>query len=277
MTIKLIITADDCGLSQGIDHSTAALFQKGMVSTASIIMNYPHVKHAFDYFRRLPHLEIGIHLNLTEGEALSEVARKSDLVKSNGRFRNRLYLFAQALFLSDVLQAAIETECRAQIEQFIKLAGHKPAHITAHMHFHMFPSLRTILYRLAEEYGVQWVRNSDFRASPVPLNPLLDTTPDTVEKHPSFFVPDYLVPVMAYLSVPAEQMLNDILKLNGTVEIVVHPCEPEDIHFPPDASYIPPDRNKETRYLEKFFDLLAPHLGDTIQVVNTLGIVKSNP
>lgn len=277
MTIKLIVTADDCGLAQCIDHSTATLFQKGMVSTASIIMNYPHVNHALDNFQRLPQLELGVHLNLTEGEPLSDVAKKSDLVRGNGRFRNRVFLFAQALFLSDVMQATIEAECRVQIETFIERTGHHPAHLTAHMHFHMFPSLREIVYRLADEYDVQWVRNSDFRASPVPLHPMLDTTPDTVEKHPNFFVPDYLMAVMAYLNVPPEQMVKDILKLNGTVEIVTHPSEPEDIHFPADTSYPPAERNKEMRYLEKLFDLLTPHLGGTVEVVNTLGTVNHAP
>jgi predicted glycoside hydrolase/deacetylase ChbG (UPF0249 family) len=271
MAIRLIITADDCGLAQSIDHATGTLFQKGMVTTASIIMNYPHVEHAFDYLSRLPQLELGVHLNLTEGDPMSQNALTSDLVRASGRFRNRLYLFAQAVFLSEKMQQAIEAEFRTQIEYFITLSGRHPAHLTAHMHFHMFPSIRDIVYRLAEGYQVQWVRNSDFRSSVIPLHPMLDTKPRTDETAHHFFVPDYLVAVQAYLDFPAEQMLHDILKLNGTVEIVVHPSQPQDIHFPPDASYPPNERHRESQYLEKLFELMQPYLGNEIEIINTMG------
>jgi predicted glycoside hydrolase/deacetylase ChbG (UPF0249 family) len=271
MTIKLIVTCDDCGLSQGIDQSAAALFQKGMVSTASIMTNFPHVQHSFDLLGRYPNFELGVHLNLTEGEPLTRNALKSDLVRASGRFRNRLTFFAQAVFPSVDLQQAIEIELQEQIERFIKHSGHHPAHLTTHMHFHIFPALREIVYRLAEEYNIRWVRNSDFRESVVPLIPVLNSTPKTVESPHSFFVPDYLVVVLAYLDYPHEQLLNDVLKLQGIVEIVVHPSEPEDIHFPRNVAYRPAERNRETRYLEAFFELLEPHLGSDVEVVNSVG------
>lgn len=273
MTIKLIITADDCGLSQGIDHATGALFDKGMLSVASILMNYPHVEHAFDYFGRLPNLETGVHLNLTEGEPLSKIAKKSDLVHSSGRFRNKLFLYAQALFLSTKMQAVIEVEFRSQIERYITLAGQAPTHITTHMHFHVFPSMRDIVYRLAEEYDVQWVRNHDFRSSIVPLHPLLDRTSKTAQTPHNFLVPDYMAVVKAYLEFPHSFMQNDILKLEGIVEIVVHPSVPEDIHFPHDATYSPAARNREVVYLQKVFELLAPYLGQEVEVINMSGIL----
>jgi predicted glycoside hydrolase/deacetylase ChbG (UPF0249 family) len=269
MTIKLIVTADDCGLARSIDDSTAALFHKGMVTTASVITNYPHVKASVTALGDLPNLEMGVHLNLTEGEPLSKNALQSDLVGASGRFRNRLALLAQSVFPVNSLQRAIEAELRAQIEHFIDLTGQQPGHLTAHMHFHMLPALRDIVYRLGTEYGVRWIRNSDFRASPVPLHPLLNTVPKQREAARSFFVPHYLVAVMAYLSFPPEQMLNDLLKLNGIVEIVVHPSEPEDKHFPRHTAYFPAERNRETRYLEKLFTLLEPHLGKGVELMNT--------
>jgi predicted glycoside hydrolase/deacetylase ChbG (UPF0249 family) len=274
MTIKLIVTADDCGLARCIDDSTAALFHKGMVTTASLITNYPHVKDTVAALGSLPNLEMGVHLNLTEGEPLSQKALQSDLVVASGRFRNRLFLLAQSVFLASNLQRAIETELRAQIEHFIDLAGYPPAHLTTHMHFHMLPALRDIVYRLGKEYGVRWIRNSDFRASAVPLHPLLSTTLKQQEASRSFFVPDYLAAVMAYLSFPPEQMLSDLLKLNGTVEMVVHPSEPHDNHFPRHTAYFPSERNRETRYLERLFMLLEPHLGHEVELMTTVEGVR---
>jgi chitin disaccharide deacetylase len=273
MPIKLIITADDCGLSQGINDSTGALFDKGIMSSASIMMNYPNVYDAFDYFSSIDGIETGVHLNLTEGEPLSQAALRSDLVRASGRFRNKFSLYAQSVFLPTNIQTAMEIEFRAQIEKYIELSGHAPAHLTTHMHFHVFPAVRDIVYRLATEYGVQWVRNHDFRASLVPMHPLLHKMPKNGKKPRSFFVPDYIAVVKAYLDLPYTLMQNDLLKLDGTVELVVHPSLPKDDQFPHDAIYSPAERNRETVYLEKLMRLLEPYLGNQIEVVNTVSLL----
>lgn len=272
MTIKLIVTCDDCGLSQGIDQSTAGLFERGMVSSGSVMTNFQNVQQSFELFSRYPNLELGVHLNLTDGSPITELAKRSDLVNSKGWFRNRFVLFARSVFLSSDIREAMEEEMRAQIEVFLQ-AGLQPAHLTTHIHFHVFPAVREIVYQLAEEYRVQWVRNSDFRLAVVPMNLALDTTPDDGESPHNFMVPDYLVMLRAYLDYPPDLMLRDILKLQGTVELVVHPSTPNDHQYPSQIAYLPDKRNRETRYLEQFFEALEPHLGADIQIVNTHGIL----
>ena len=274
MPIKLIITADDCGLSQGINNSTGALYEKGMLSSASMMMNYPNVYDAVDYFKSIHGIETGVHLNLTEGEPLSKAALRSDLVRASGRFRNKFLLYAQSVFLPTNVQTAMEIEFRAQIERFIELSGHAPAHLTTHMHFHVFPAVRDIVYRLATEYGVQWVRNHDFRTSLVPMHPLLNKTPKNGKTPRSFFVPDYIAVVKAYLDLPHTLLQNDLLKLDGTVELVVHPSVAEDSYFPRDATYSPLERNRETLYLENLMQLLEPYFGSEIEVVNSADLLQ---
>jgi hypothetical protein len=271
MTIRLMITCDDAALSQGIDQSAAQLYQQGMVSSASLMTNFPQVEDAFTHYANYPSLELGVHLNLSDGKPLTDIARHSELVRGSGKFHNRFLLFAYAAFPSDKLLAIMREEMVAQIEVFMQ-AGLQPAHLTTHCHFHVFPSVRNLIYELAETYEVQWVRNSNFRMSVVPFNPIL-----TLESNGNgngkpiprdFFLPDYLVSLQHWLDHPPSQLLTDLLRLEGTVELVLHPSIQQDDSYPTDVRYMPDERYKETLYLQQFFKVLQPYLGGEVQLVN---------
>lgn len=266
MSVQLLITCDDVALSHGINQSTAELYQRGMASAASLMTNFPQVEDAFAFFADYPELELGVHLNLSDGKPLTDIARHSDLVRNSGKFHDRFVLFAHSVFPSDKLQAIIREELSAQIEVFIQ-AGIRPAHLTTHCHFHVFPSIRSIVYELAEKYEVNWVRNSNFRMSIVPFNPmfLLESNHDLPH---DFFVPEYIVSLQHWLDHPPSQLLNDILKLDGTVELVLHPSTEKDDDYPRDVRYLPDERHKELLYLQEFFELLKPYLGGEVEIVN---------
>jgi predicted glycoside hydrolase/deacetylase ChbG (UPF0249 family) len=268
MTIQLMITCDDAALSHGIDQSTANLYQQGMVSAASLMTNFPQVWDAFAYYADYPELELGVHLNLSDGKPLTNVAHYSELVRGSGKFHNRFVLFAYSVFPSDKLLAIMREEMIAQIEVFME-ADLKPAHLTTHCHFHVFPSIRALVYELAEIYDVKWVRNSNFRVSVVPFNPMLTlANSNGVDRGHDFFVPDYLVSLQHWLDHPPSQLLSDILKLEGTVELILHPSIEHDDDYPSDVRYLPDERHKETIYLEQFFEILQPYIGGEVQIVN---------
>lgn len=272
-----MITCDDAALSQGIDQSAAELYQQGMASAASLMTNFPQVQDAFAYYANYPELELGVHLNLSDGKPLSNVARHSELVRGSGKFRNRFLLFAYSVFPSDKLLAIMREEMIAQIEVFIE-AGIKPAHLTTHCHFHVFPPIRALVYELAEIYGVQWVRNSYFRMSVVPFNPMLAIALNANNGIPhDFFVPDYLVSLQHWLDHPPSQLLNDILKLEGTVELILHPSKEYDETYPRDVRYLPNERHKEMLYLQQFFEILQPYIGGEVEIVNgqSIGVLWS--
>ena len=68
--IRLMISCDDCGLSTGIDQAVINLHQNGMATTASIMSNFPHVQTAFETYSAYPSIELGAHLNLSDGKPL---------------------------------------------------------------------------------------------------------------------------------------------------------------------------------------------------------------
>lgn len=254
MSIQLIITGDDCGLSDGINHATLRLYKRGMLSSASLMTNFPAAHHAITLFQQHPELEMGVHLNLSDGLPLTQLAADGDLTRSDGRFHDRYLLWAKALFPSTALLELIEAELRAQIDVLVK-AGIQPAHLTSHCHFHAIPAIREIVYRLAAEYGVLWVRSTDYRATSIPNNWLLQKQSRSAPDLP-FVVPDYLVTLRHWLEKPAADLLDEIHSLNGIVELIVHPGDYHDLSFPAGVRYTPAERQQEMVYLEEFCELL---------------------
>ncbi len=103
----VIITCDDCGLSEGINLAALALHEKGMATAASLITNFPAVEHAFKLFAAVPSLECGAHLNLTEGEPLT---RSDSLTGPDSRFRGRAAFWRRALLPDRAWLQAVEAE-----------------------------------------------------------------------------------------------------------------------------------------------------------------------
>jgi predicted glycoside hydrolase/deacetylase ChbG (UPF0249 family) len=268
MTIRLIVTGDDAGLSRGIDRSALQLHARGMISSVSVMANFPRLQDAIRLYQEFPELEIGLHLNLSDGKPLTAAAARSELTNGNGIFRNRLFLFALSMFPSAELLAVMRGELTAQIERMLE-AGVQPAHLTTHCHFHVFPAVRDLVYELATAYHVRWVRNPDVRASLVPYNPMLDDDHANVVQDHAFFLPDYIVSLQHWLDHPPAQLLVDLLRLEGCVEMVVHPSVQIDETYPVDVAYLPEDRHRESRYLEQFFRVLEPHLGQEVEIVNS--------
>lgn len=264
--IELIITADDCGLSQGINENCAQLYEQGLLSAASVMPNCDYVDHAYHVFANYPALEVGAHLTLTDGLPLTQAAQRSELTRSSGKFRNQFFLYPQALFPSDDLLAAIREELTAQM-LFCASFGVPIAHITTHHHFHLFPALRNIIYDLAAAFDVGWVRNSDYRDTVLPVTFMLnkDVTDDSTSQ---FTVPDFVVLIKSWQDSPPQALLDELLTLHGTVELVVHPSIPYDESYPRGVRYTPIERHQETQYLQKLGDLLQPHLGREITVKN---------
>lgn len=172
---RLTVTCDDCGLSEGVNAAALDLYRRGMAHSASVLVNFPAAGHALELFRGAPGLALGVHLNLTEGRPLTAIPASAGLTLPDGRFRPLAALALRSLRPSVLMLSCIEEELAAQ---FAGLARMDVAiqHVTTHLQFHVLPSLRRIVLRLAERYRVPWVRTHRLRATVVPWNPLLSRT-----------------------------------------------------------------------------------------------------
>lgn len=251
---QLIITCDDCGLSAGINLAAAALHERGMATAASIMTNFPAAQHAFDLFAQYPDLELGVHLNLTDGLPMTRPVSPSPITQRNWRFRSKGRLHLQALLPTPRFRILVEAELRKQIEVFLS-RGLQPGHLTTHQHFHILPFMRDLVLRLAREYEISWVRAYAMGAGVVPQNPFYRPQ-RTAADFADITLPAYLVGVKWWLGHSPQRLAAIIEMLDGDVELIIHPCTPYDATYPLDVNYHPHQRHAEIRYLEQVFPLL---------------------
>lgn len=251
---KLIITADDCGLTEAINQKTCELHRQGYISAASVMTNYPAHQHALDLFRACPDLDLGIHLSLTDGHPVTpDDDHHPHLLNEDFSFRSNLSLYLRSHFFSADAVAWIRNELDAQLRRFTDV-GLQPQHISTHHHFHLIPLLRRIVHELANDYGVGWVRAHDFFAAVSPHNIFLRR--QRMREPCSFQMPDYMTAIQSCMSRSVDDFCARIARLNGIVEIVVHPAPPHDPDFPADWHYGPAPRHAETQFLLHAVDRL---------------------
>jgi predicted glycoside hydrolase/deacetylase ChbG (UPF0249 family) len=147
---KVILNADDYGLTRGVSRGIRRAFSRGALSSTTAMMNLPGTSADVETAKReTPALPIGIHLTLTAGRPITPPEEIPTLVDGEGRFLTR------EEFLADPERIRPEeagTEFRAQIEALAAL-GVRPDHLDSH-HFisYLFPALLDQMLRLAEEF-----------------------------------------------------------------------------------------------------------------------------
>ena len=251
---RLIVTADDCGMSEGINQATYDLHKRGYISAASVMTNFPGYQHALELFSDCPELDIGVHLNLTDGRPVDRRGPyHSHLLKNDHSFRDKFSLYLRGMFFSKDTIRWIRSELDAQLRRLVD-AGVRPQHITTHHHFHSLPILRDIVHELAAVYQVVWVRGHSFRATISP-HAILPHMQKQSQRY-AFFMPDYVTGIQGWISRLPAEFADRVASLPGTVEIVAHPGLANDPDFPMSLSYGPAPRYAETQYLIEALDLL---------------------
>lgn len=150
----LIINADDFGISRGVNTGIIEAAQAGVVTSASLMVNMPGFADALDRVVTTPTLSLGLHLNLTVGNPLTEA---SSLVRrTTGKFY-ALSALVTRTSLGLVDTSEVEEECLAQIDRMTE-AGFPPTHLDSHRHIHAHPALAATVARAAASRGITSVR-----------------------------------------------------------------------------------------------------------------------
>lgn len=151
--IRLIVNADDFGLHPSIDKGILQTHQKGIVTSASVLVTGAHVENAVR-LAQAQGLSLGVHLCLTTG--LAPASRAATLLKA-GRFRRHWTDLASALFRWEILLDAVALEFRAQVQRLWDL-GVSPDHLNSHQHIHLMPGIKDIVIRLGHELNlpIRW-------------------------------------------------------------------------------------------------------------------------
>lgn len=145
--MKLIINADDFGLSNGQNYGIIDCYANGVVAATTLLSTGNAFDHACLLAKKHPDLDIGVHLSLDLGTPLSDGHLIPSLLDDAGAFR-RYNLEDNVI---DVCLEEVYIEWRTQIEKVIA-AGLMPSHIDSHHHIHMMMNVFPIYLRLAREF-----------------------------------------------------------------------------------------------------------------------------
>ena len=152
---KLIINADDLGITPQRSHGIFMCAEQGVVSSVSVIPNGSDSDAAARHARER-NISAGLHLNFTEGSALCKASDILSLLTTDKYFLGRDTLL-RVLGDGGIDPKHIEREARAQIEWFLEHCGH-PTHVDSHHHMHVHPAIAPILAPIFDRYGIAFVR-----------------------------------------------------------------------------------------------------------------------
>ena len=165
--IQLIVNADDLGSGPERDRGIFRCFEQGVVTSVSLLANGPHFTAAAREALRLG-MPLGVHLNLSEGRALTGVI--AGLTDEGGGFSGKPEL-RRLLAAGDFDRQGARRELAAQIDR-VRQAGLTPDHLDSHQHFLLFPAVTELVLDLARDEGIRALRRplpaEDPRRDPPP-------------------------------------------------------------------------------------------------------------
>ena len=159
MPPRLIINADDFGLTRGVNRAIGELHRAAALTSATLMATGPAFDDAVEVARTNPALGVGCHVVLTDGIPASPLHIIPSLLGRDGKtFRPSLMDFVLAVARGAVREDEIEREALAQIEK-LQRAGIRITHLDSHKHTHLFPAVTRPLLRAAERARILAVRN----------------------------------------------------------------------------------------------------------------------
>ena len=157
---RLIINADDFGISRGVNDGIVEAARVGGITSTSLLVSLPDSADAVTRIRHCPGISVGLHFNLTVGNALTG---SSSLTYADSAEFFPLPKLLAAASLGMLDDGDIERECLAQIDRMTR-AGLPPTHFDSHRHIHTHPAVYPAVLRAVRARCIPHLR--------VPCEPL---------------------------------------------------------------------------------------------------------
>jgi predicted glycoside hydrolase/deacetylase ChbG (UPF0249 family) len=135
-TRYLIVNADDFGLSADTNRGIIEARERGIVTSASLMVRYPAAAAAAEYRKKNPGFSLGLHVDLAEWAF------------RNGEWRSTY----EVVPVDDA--AAVAAEVQKQLVTFRELVGSNPTHLDSHQHVHRDQPARSVVTAVARELKI---------------------------------------------------------------------------------------------------------------------------
>ncbi|QIE23904.1 Chitooligosaccharide deacetylase [Caballeronia sp. SBC1] len=153
----MIVTADDFGLHARVNEAVERAHRNGVLTSASLMVAGDAAADAVERARRLPTLRVGLHVVLADGRATSPRSDIPQLVDDHGYFGNAMVRDGVRFFFLPRVRTQLAHEIRAQFKAFAA-TGLPLDHVNTHKHFHLHPTVLSLLLEIGREYGMRSMR-----------------------------------------------------------------------------------------------------------------------
>ena len=250
----LIVTADDFGLHPGVNAAVERAHRDGILTAASLMVGAPAARDAIARARASPGLRVGLHLVLADGTSVLPPRAIPDLVGADGRFGARMARDGARLFCLPRVRRQFALEIRAQFEAFAA-TGLPLDHVNAHKHFHLHPTVLSLILAIGREFGLQSVRLPRETGPPPPwwLRPWLTLLEARLDAA-GIVHNDYVIGIRQSGQFDEAALLGALCSLptSGIGELYLHPA------LASGAAIAPSMRGY--RHADEFAALVSPHV-----------------
>lgn len=153
----LIVNADDFGLSSGVNRAVIDGHTRGLITSATIMVNMPAFVQAARLAKAHPSLGVGLHFNITQRRPVADPALVRSLTDQAGEFLGTSTALAGRALLGRLNAEEVAIELRAQIEKALD-AGLTLTHLDSHKHAHVLPQVFRAITETIKDYGIGAVR-----------------------------------------------------------------------------------------------------------------------
>jgi hopanoid biosynthesis associated protein HpnK len=153
----LIVTADDFGLAPEVNDGVERAHTQGILTAASLMVGGAAAADAIARARRMPKLRVGLHLVLVDGAPTLPPERIPGLVDGAGRLRKDLPQAGIEIFLRPTMRRQLAAEIDAQFAAF-EATGLPLDHVNAHHHYHLHPTVATLILDIGRRFGMHGIR-----------------------------------------------------------------------------------------------------------------------
>ena len=154
---RLIVNADDFGLTLPITEGTIDAFERGILTSASLVATGDAFVPAAQYAASHPDLDTGVHLMIVHGAPVLPPEQVGSLVQTAGRFLPGYGEFMARYLSGGVREEEVEAEWSAQIA-LLRGAGVRITHLDSYQHLHLVPGLFRVALRIARANGILAMR-----------------------------------------------------------------------------------------------------------------------
>ena len=153
---RAIITADDFGLSEGINEAVEIACRQGILTSASLMIAGPAAADAVRRAKALPQLKVGLHVVVVEGASVRPSAVKG-LVDAAGDFPSDQFGVSFDYYFRPKKRKQLASEIRSQFSAFAR-TGLQLDHANAHKHMHMHPVVGRLMVKIGSDFKLPAMR-----------------------------------------------------------------------------------------------------------------------